>query len=107
MVKLNEIKVGSHVHVHVVKTPRRSAAAKTLVRLLSKDVEVKHNDRRLRKVRRSGLRLKQRGGRRWAVRMVKQRSVVGQAGESGTIAATVDVLADLASVAGFVQVSNA
>ena len=47
------------------------------------------------------------GGRRWAVRMVKQRSVTGQAGESGTVTATVDVLADLASVAGFVQVSNA
>ena len=107
MATLDQIKPGSQVHLRVVKTPRRVAAAKTLVRLLSKDSVVKENELRLRKIRRKGLRLKQRGGRRWAIRMVKQRSVIGQVGESGTITATVDVLADLASVTPFVQVSSA
>ncbi len=104
---LDQIKPGSRIQVRVVKTPLRIAAAKTLVRILSKDADTKAENKRLAQVRRKNLHFKQRGGRPWGNRLVKQRPVKGQIGESGTITATVDVLADLASVEPFIEVSAA
>ena len=102
---MENIEPGSHVHVKVVRQPTNQAAAKTLTRVLSKDPQVKRENERLRKARDKNLRHEQRGGRQWAVRVVKQRPVQGHAGEEGTVRATVDVIRDLQSVERFIEVT--
>jgi hypothetical protein len=104
---LDSIKTGSSITVKVVKTPRRVAAAKTLVRLLSKDEAMIRENARLRALRKKHALPTKRGGRTWMVLVPKQRPVRGQAGESGTITATVDVLKDLRSVQRFIEVAAA
>lgn len=104
---LDKITPGSRVNVKIVKQPTNTAAAKTLVRVLSKDQDVTAENKRLRKSRDRHFRTHQRGGRQWAVRVVKQRPVRGEVGEAGTVTATHDVINDLRSVERFVEVSAA
>ena len=103
---LEKIAPGSRVTVKVVKYPTSSSATKTLVRLLSKDEQVKAENKRLRDIRRKQNKPTRRGGRIWLSRLIKQRPVKGQVGESGTITATTDVLTDLRSVSRFVEVKK-
>jgi hypothetical protein len=102
-----DIAIGSKVNIKVVKAPSNEAARKTIVRVLSKDPEVKKDNERLRRAREAHLRWSQRGGRQWADRVVKQHPLEAQVGESGTVLATNDVLTDLRSVARFVEVTPA
>lgn len=98
---------GDAIRVKVVKQPTNDAARKTLVRLLSKDPAARKADALQRKVRQANFRTKQRGGRVWEHRPVKQRLVRGDVGETGALTATLDVLRDLASVQRFVEVTPA
>ena len=104
---MDDITLGSQVQIKVVKTPRKGAAVKTLVRLLSKDDVFRTENNRIHRLRKTHNRVKQRGGRPWTVRMVKLTSARGEAGESGTITATTDVINDLRSVARFIEVAPA
>jgi hypothetical protein len=101
---LTAIAPGSTVQVKVVKQPTSAAATKTLVRVLSKDPAAQKEEAHLTRVRAKGIQWKQRGGRPWPNRMVKQRRLTGKPGEEGTILATVDVLRDLGSLERFVEV---
>ncbi len=103
----SKIKMGSAIQVKVVKTPTNVAGRKTLERLLSKDAAVKAENARLRKARKTHLRIAKRGGRDWEINVPKQHPIRGLAGECGTITATADVLTDLASVSKFVEVTPA
>ena len=98
---------GSKILLTIVKRPSNAAAAKTLVRLLSKDKTVKAENERLRKTRVSNLRQNRRGGRFWDVNVVKQPAVEAKIGVSKTIIASLDVLTDLRSVSRFVEVKPA
>jgi hypothetical protein len=102
-----DIAPGTRVNVKVTKPPTNAAAAKTIARVLSKDATVKAHNKRLAKHRKNHTPSKQRGGREWFQRIVKQHPVEGKVGESGTVTATVDVLNDLASVSRFVEVKPA
>lgn len=102
-----DITPGSQIHLKVTKTPTNAAATKTLVRLLSKDEQVSARNRLLSKIRAKGFNPQPRGGRLYSGRLVKQHPVTGEAGEAGTIKATVDVIRDLRSVERFVEVSAA
>lgn len=102
---LDTIDPGTEITVKIVRQPTNVAAAKTLRRVLSQDPAVKAENRRLEKVRKAGMRVKQRGGRPWEVRVVKQHPVAGQLGESGTVTASADVLRDLGSVQRFIEVA--
>ncbi len=104
---MSDIKPGSQISVTVLKRPASAAGVKTVVRLLSKDLAVKHENARLKQARENHFRQKRRGGRFWDIHVVKQHPVKGEAGESGTITATLDVLTDLKSVAQYVQVKQA
>lgn len=104
---LENIAPGAKVNVKIVKEPTNAAARKTLVRVLSKDADVKRENDRLRSVRERNMLPTQRGGRTWFVRLIKQRPVKGGIGESGTVVASVDVLRDLGSVQRFIEVSPA
>ncbi len=104
---MTDIAPGSRIHVKIVKEPTSAAAAKTLVRILSKDAGVQAENARQREIRTRLYNPKRRGGRTYAGHVVKQHPVKGCAGESGTITATLDVLRDLNSVQRFVEVSAA
>jgi len=104
---VDDITPGSRVQIKVVKTPRKAAAVKTLVRILAKDDLFRAENNRIHRLRKTHNRVKQRGGRPWTVRMVKLPSARGQAGETGTITATSDVINDLRSVARFIEVAPA
>ncbi len=104
---LDKIKPGSQVNIKIVKQPTNIAAGKTLVRVLGKDAAVREANKRLHKVRKSNYNPSPRGGRLYGGRMVKLHPVKGQLGESGTVTATSDVLADLRSVQRFIEVTPA
>ena len=104
---LENIDPGSRVNVKIVSQPTNAAAVKTLQRVLNKDEVARQENVRQEKVRKAGFRTKQRGGRPWEVRLVKQHAVKGRIGESGTVTATVDVLRDLGSVQRFIEVTPA
>jgi hypothetical protein len=106
-IMLDTIAPGSRVNVKIFKQPTNIAAAKTLVRLLSKDAEVIADNTRLQRIRKKHFSPIRRGGRDWGGQLIKQRPVKGNLGEAGTITATVDVLTDLRSVGRFVEVSPA
>lgn len=103
----DDIQPGSSVHVKIISRPTNVAASKTLVRLLSKDETVREENKRLAKLRKVHYRPCKRGGRLYGGHMVKFRPVKGTLGEEGTLAATVDVLADLKSVSRFIEVTKA
>ena len=102
-----DIQLGSSIHVKVASQPTSVAAAKTIVRVLSKSKDVREENKRLAKLRKVHYKPSRRGGRLYGGRMVKLRPVKGELGEEGTVAATADVLADLASVSRFVAVTKA
>ena len=104
---IEKIETGSDVNVKIVKQPTNAAAAKTLRRLLNKDEQFKSEQKRLERARAKNLRYHQRGGRPWAVRVVKQHAVEATVGESGQIKATYDVVKDLKSVERFIEVTPA
>jgi len=104
---VNDIQTGSRINLKVVKQPTSTSASKTIVRLLSKDLSVVAENKRLRKVRDKNIEWRPRGGRLWGVRLKKQFPVKGNIGDSGTIVATYDVIKDLQSVSRFLEVSTA
>ncbi len=104
---LDNIEYGSRINLKVVRQPTSTSAAKTIIRLLSKDPEVIAENKRLKKVREKNLEWRARGGRLWGVRLKKQRPVKADIGESGTIVATTDVIKDLQSVQRFVEIQSA
>lgn len=107
MAELKNVRLGSKVRVTVTKKPTNAAAAKTIVRLLSKDPAVKKDNARLRAIRKRDYNPDRRGGRLYGGRVVKQHPVQAKAGETGVVTATDDVLRDLHSVARFIEVAPA
>lgn len=104
---MKDIAPGTKVNVKIVKQPTSVAASKTLARVLSKDPQVKAENRRQADVRRTNYNPQRRGGRLYGGHVVKQHPVAGQLGESGTLTATVDVLRDLRRVERFIEVKKA
>lgn len=104
-----DITPGTTINVKIVKQPANEGARKTLVRLLSKDPAIVKENKRLKKVRQTNQTHSPRGGRWrvWEGRLPKQRPVVGNVGESGTILASTDVLTDLKGVEKFIEVTSA
>lgn len=104
---LDKIKPGSEVNVKVVKQPTNGAAAKTLVRVLSKSASVRPELNRLDKVRAKQYAPSRRGGRLYGGHMKKIHPIKGQLGEEANVTATVDVINDLKSVTRFIEVTPA
>ena len=104
---LDDITLGSQVTMKVVKTPTNIAAAKTLVRLLCRDPQVKARNDYLRKVRQAKYAPKRRGGRLYGGRMVKLKPVEAKAGVQGQFRCSADILGDLRSVSKFIEVVKA
>jgi hypothetical protein len=99
-----EAKPGSSVKVTISKAVTRESARTTLERLFMMDKSIaKPIEARSRNFKELP---KRRGGQIWTKRPNKVHPVLGK-GVTATIKATPQHLRDLASVADFVQVSNA
>jgi len=98
---------GSTITVKVVKTPTNIAAAKTIVRLLSKDKAVMAENKRQRQIRKRLYAPAPRGGRTYGGYVVKQHPLDGKLGEQGTIFASLEVCTALKSVERFVEITTA
>jgi len=106
MPAVTDIAPGSTVQVTVKQAPTNEAAAKTLVRILSKDAVAKANDKRLRQARKDHKVVRVRSGRPWAVLVPKQPTILPEVGVTGTIVADYQTLKDLASVERFIDVAT-
>jgi hypothetical protein len=104
---LEDIAPGSQVHVKITASPTNEAAVKTIARVLAKDAVHAAEQKRIEKVRQSQYNPTPRGGRLYGGRQVKLRPVKSVIGEQGTVLATPAVIADLKSVARFVEVTKA
>lgn len=102
-----DIAPGTTITVKVTKQPTNAAAAKTLVRILSKSEDAKAEDKRLTSLRKKHYTPGRRGGRWYSGRMPKLRPLKGDVGEQGTILASPDVIRDLGSVERFVEIAEA
>jgi len=98
---------GSNITVKVVKAPTNAAAAKTLVRLLSKDKVVMAENKRQRQIRKRLYAPQARGGRTYGGYIVKQHPIEGKIGEQGTIFASLEVCTAIKSVERFVEITPA
>ncbi|MFQ5424486.1 MAG: hypothetical protein ACE5F9_10960 [Phycisphaerae bacterium] len=98
---LADTQPGTTIQITVAKQPTNAAAAKTLVRLFSKDPARRKVLRRTKTMFQRAVRTRQRGGRQWAIRPRRLRPVP-PCGESCTIPATPDVLRDLVRLERFV-----
>lgn len=100
-----DIAPGGNVAIEIVRSPLKAAARKTLIRVCRKDPVVAKRERRWRE-KRPSLRTWRRGGRPWEHRMKTVSSIELKPGEKYSVAATVDVLRDLASVERWVKVTK-
>jgi hypothetical protein len=100
-----QIAVGSMVLIKVLKQPRSRAAVKTLLRLLMKDVSLRKQHERNNLNRGRMAERRRRAGRLWTVVPGMALPIAGAAGEQAKLLASVDVLADLAKLAPYVEVS--
>ena len=99
-----DIAPGSTVNIEITKRPRSAAARKTLARVCQKDPDVaKH--RRIQKAKRPSWQEWIRGGRYWHHQMKTKPSANLEPGSAYTVRATVDVVRDLQSVKGCVNLT--
>lgn len=99
-----DITPGKTVSVEVLTPPTTATARKTLLRVLSKDPQVAHYQRRQTK-KRPSWQTWRRGGRMWHHQMKSKSPVRLTPGSRYSLLATVDVIRDLESVQRWVKVS--
>ena len=99
-----DVKPGWTVEITVTKSPTNEAAAKTLSRVFGKDAKARKLRVRRKELRIDGSHPIRRGGRIWMVRPKAPRLYMPEKGDTCTIRATVDVIADLGSVSRFITV---
>jgi hypothetical protein len=102
-----KIEPGSRISVTVKKNPTNEAAAKTLSRLFAKDPAHRKTRTFRKKLLRSAVEVRRRGGRPWEVRSKAPRLVQPVAGDACNVLVTVDMLGDIASVRRFIDVKKA
>ena len=97
---------GSKISVELTARPTNAAAEKTIIRLFRKDAAVSKFQRQMGR-KRPSMQSWRRGGNYWHHQMKTIPPVKLALGQKYTIAATVDVIRDLASVDRFVKVTAA
>lgn len=102
---MTAIQPGQWINVKVLKQPRNQAGIKTMVRLFERDSEVTQERKRLTASR--PIKVHRRGGRPWKGRPSRLPIVKTTAGATYRIFGSVDVLRDLNSIAGCVEISPA
>jgi hypothetical protein len=101
----SEIKPGQWINVKVTAVPRSAGGKKTMTRLFEKDRQVRAERRRLSKSRQPRSHI--RGGRPWFDRPAQLAIVDAKPGSSYKIFGSVDVLRELESLKGCVEITPA
>jgi hypothetical protein len=101
----SEVKPGQWINVKVTAVPKSAGGRKTMVRLFEKDRQVQTERRRLADSRRPESH--RRGGRQWWDRPPRLAVVQTKPGTSYKVFGSVDVLRDLESLKGCVEISQA
>lgn len=102
--ELSTMKPGSPLACTVTKAPRTPDQVATIARLMRQDMEAKKGLRRAQRMRRQRLVIYNRGNRDWVKREKTARVVKVEVGQNWSMPFTLDKIADLKSVAAYVEV---
>lgn len=102
---MSQVTPGQWINVRVTALPKSVAGRKTMVRLLEKDRKVKAERARLARSRKPTSH--RRGGRQWWDRPPRLQIVSTKPGATYRIFGSVDVLRELESLKGYVEISPA
>jgi hypothetical protein len=101
----SQVKPGQWINVKVTALPKSVSGRKTMVRIFEKDRAAQSERRRLAKTRKP--RADRRGGRLWWDRPARLQVVSTQPGATYKVFGSVDVLRELASLKGCVEITPA
>jgi len=101
----SQVKSGQWVNVKIVALPKSAAGRKTMIRLFEKDQQVKEERTRLSRSRKPSSH--RRGGRQWWDRPPRLQVVSTEPGATYKVFGAVDVLRELESLKGCVEISPA
>ncbi|MDM8009115.1 MAG: hypothetical protein QUV05_23490 [Phycisphaerae bacterium] len=101
----SQVKSGQWVNVKIVALPKSAAGRKTMIRLFEKDQQVKEERTRLSRSRKPSPH--RRGGRQWWDRPPRLQVVSTEPGATYKVFGSVDVLRELESLKGCVEISPA
>ena len=101
----SQVKPGQWINVKITALPKSAGARKTMIRVFEKDREVRTERRRLSRSRMPSAH--RRGGRPWWDRPPQLQIVETKPGTTYKVFGSVDVLRDLESLKGCVEISPA
>lgn len=101
----SQIKPGQWINVKVTAVPKSAAGKKTLTRIFEKDRQVQTERKRLAKSRKPRSHI--RGGRPWFDRPGRLAVVETKPGSTYKVFGSVDVLRELESLKGCVEITPA
>ena len=101
----SQVKPGQWINVKITALPKSAGGRKTMVRVFEKDRQVQAERRRLARSRKPSSH--RRGGRQWWDRPPQLEIVQTRPGATYKVFGSVDVLRDLESLKGCVEISPA
>lgn len=101
----SQVKPGQWINVKITAVPKSVSGLKTMVRIFEKDREVQSERRRLARTRKPEAH--RRGGRMWWNRPPRLQTVATQPGATYKVFGSVDILRELESLKGCVEISPA
>jgi hypothetical protein len=101
----SQVKPGQWINVKVMALPKSAAGRKTMIRIFEKDQKVQLERRRLSRSRQ--VQTHRRGGRLWSDRPARLQVVNTKPGTTYKVFGSVDVLRELESLKGCVEISPA
>lgn len=101
----SQVKPGQWVNVKILALPKSAGGRKTMLRILEKDQKVQSERRRLSRSRK--VKTHRRGGRLWHDRPARLQVVNTRPGATYRVFGSVDVLRELQSLKGCVEISPA
>ncbi len=101
----SQVKPGQWISVKITALPKSAGGRKTMIRIFEKDQKVQLERRRLSRSRPA--RTHRRGGRLWCDRPARLQVVSAKPGTTYKVFGSVDVLRELESLKGCVEISPA
>lgn len=104
---LDKLKPGQNITCTITKAPRTEDQAGTIERLMRRNPEAAKGLRKSQRARRQGMVVYNRGNRDWYKREKVGKVVHVTQGATWSMPFTLDMVADLAVVSGFVSIEAA
>jgi len=104
---LDALKPGQTIKCTITKAPRKAAAVDTIERLMRQEPAVKRGLRRAQRRRRQDMIVYNRGNRDWYKREICSKQAQAKTGATWTMTYSHQILPELRSLTGYVQVQAA